>query len=61
MPWPVTTLPLASIGECTAVTGDVASQVTHTMSNANQLTYFTDAGKTYQVLVRPLVPDETGC
>ncbi len=61
VPWPVTTLPLASIGECTAATGDVGAQVTDTMTKANQLTYFTDAGRTYQVLARPLLPDETGC
>ncbi len=61
VPWPVTALPLASVGDCTAVKGDVAQQVTDTMTKANQLTYFTDAGKTYQVLVRPLLPDETGC
>ena len=53
--------PLASVGECTAVTGDVGAQVTDTMTTANQLTFFTDAGKTYQVLARPLLPDETGC
>jgi hypothetical protein len=61
VPWPVTSLPLASIGECTAATGDVGAQVTDTMTAANQLTFFTDAGKTYQVLARPLLPDETGC
>ena len=31
------------------------------LSKANQLTFFTDGGKTYQVLARPLLPDETGC
>ena len=61
VPWPVTSLPLASVGKCSASTGDVAAQVTDTMTKANQLTYFTDVGKTYQVLVRPLLPDETGC
>ncbi len=61
MPWPVTSLPLASVGECAAATGDVGAQVTDTMTKANQLTFFTDAGKTYQVLARPLLPDETGC
>ena len=60
-PWPVTELPLASIGECTAVTGDQAAEVTSTMQEANQLTYFTEGGVTYQVLARPLLPDETGC
>ena len=61
VPWPVPSLALASVGECTAVTGDVGAQVTDTMTTANQLTFFTDAGKTYQVLARPLLPDETGC
>ncbi len=61
VPWPVTSLPLASIGECAAVTGDVGAEVTDILTKANQLTYFTDAGKTYQVLARPLLPDETGC
>ena len=40
---------------------DVGAQVTDTMTKANQLTFFTEAGKTYQVLARPLLPDETGC
>ena len=62
VPWPVASVPLASVGECRAVTEPAAvSQVTTTMTAANQLTFFTDAGKTYQVLVRPLLPDETGC
>ncbi len=62
VPWPIPSLPLASIGECTAVTEPaMVTQVTDTMTKANQLTFFTDAGKTYQVLVRPLLPDETGC
>ncbi len=62
VPWPITSLPLASIGECTAVTEPATvAQVTDTMTKANQLTFFTDAEKTYQVLVRPLLPDETGC
>jgi hypothetical protein len=61
-PWPITSLPLASIGECAAVTEPATvAQVTDTMTKANQLTFFTDAGRTYQVLVRPLLPDETGC
>ncbi|HMK11421.1 MAG TPA: hypothetical protein VK461_07555 [Acidimicrobiales bacterium] len=62
VPWPIASLPLASIGDCTAVTdAATAKQVTDTMSKANQLTYFTDAGRTYQVLVRPLLPDEASC
>ena len=60
-PWPVLGLALASIGECTAVTGDQASAVTAAMQQANQLTYFTEGGVTYQVLARPLLPDESGC
>ena len=62
VPWPITSLPLASIGDCTAVTEPATvAQVTDTMTKANQLTFFTDAGVTYQVPVRPLLPDETGC
>jgi len=62
VPWPVTSVPLASIGECGAVTDrTTVTQVTDTLSKANQLTFFTDGGKTYQVLARPLLPDETGC
>jgi hypothetical protein len=61
VPWPVAGLTLASIGECTAVTGDQASAVTAALEQANQLTYFTEGGVTYQVLARPLLPDETGC
>jgi hypothetical protein len=60
-PWPITALPLESIGECTAVTGDQVSEVTATMQDANQLTYFTEGGVTYQVLARPLLPEEAGC
>ena len=62
VPWPVTSVPLASVGECAAVTDPAkATQVTDTMTKANQLTFFTEAGITYQVLARPLLPDETGC
>ena len=60
-PWPVVSFALASIGECRAVTGDQASEVTAAMQQANQLTYFAEGGVTYQVLARPLLPDETGC
>jgi hypothetical protein len=62
VPWPVASVPLASIGECSAVTeAATVAQVTDTLTKANQLTFFTQAGKTYQVLARPLLPDETGC
>jgi hypothetical protein len=60
-PWPVAGVSLAAIGPCAAVTGEQAAAVTEVMEQANQLTYFTEGGVTYQVLARPLLPDETGC
>ena len=47
VPWPVTSVPLASVGECAAVTDPAkVTQVTDTMTKANQLTFFTEAGIT---------------
>ena len=61
-PWPVASVPLASIGDCGAVTDPATvTQITDTLTKANQLTFFTEGGITYQVLARPLLPDETGC
>ena len=62
VPWPVTSVPLATVGECSAVIDPATvTQVTDTLTKANQLTFFTEAGITYQVLARPLLPDESGC
>ena len=60
-PWPVAGVDLAAAAECLAVTGADADGVRDTMKQADQLTFFTSAGTTYQVVIRPLLPDEDGC
>ena len=62
VPWPVTSVPLASVGECIAVTDP---------ATVTQVTDTTDEGEPAHVLHRgrdhvsgpgaPLLPDETGC
>ncbi len=44
---------LADVAECTVVP---AAEVGDLLASANQLTFFTDAGVTYQVLARPALP-----
>ncbi len=44
---------LADATTCTVVP---ASEVGETLEAANQLTFFTDAGVTYQVLAKPILP-----
>lgn len=60
-PWPVDAVGLAGAADCLAVTGDAAADVRRTMQAADQLTFFTQAGTTYRVTVRPLLPNERGC
>jgi hypothetical protein len=52
--WPAdVTLRLADAGGCTVVN---AAEVGETLATANQLTFFEDAGVTYQVLAKPILP-----
>jgi hypothetical protein len=52
--WPAeATVRLADAATCTVVP---ASEVGETLETANQLTFFTDAGVTYQVLAKPILP-----
>ncbi len=55
--WP-TDVPvrLADASSCTVVP---ASEIGDTLAAANQLTFFTDDGVTYQVLARPVLPGST--
>ncbi len=55
--WPAdVSMRLADAGECTVV---AASEVGETLAAANQLTFFEDAGVTYQVLAKPILPGTT--
>ena len=56
--WPDPTVDLAAAAEC-AVAGGPA--VTAAFADATQLTWFTQGGVTYSVLVRPLLPGDQGC
>ena len=52
--WPAdVSVRLADAAECTVVQ---ASEVGELLASANQLTFFTDAGVTYQLLARPALP-----
>ena len=56
--WPAeATVRLADAATCTVVSAD---EVGETLAAANQLTFFTDAGITYQVLAKPILPG-TNC
>ncbi len=56
--WPAdVTVRLADAATCTFVS---ASEVGETLAAANQLTFFTDADVTYQVLAKPILPG-TAC
>ena len=55
--WPAdVTVRLADASTCTVVSAD---EVDETLAAANQLTFFEDAGVTYQVLARPVLPGST--
>jgi hypothetical protein len=55
VPWPESAPPLASMSTCTEVP---AAAVGDTFDQANQLTRFSQAGSTYTVFVRVLLPGE---
>lgn len=46
---------------CGVVEGEDWDAVHEAASRANELTPWTDAGTTYSIMFRPLLPDETGC
>jgi hypothetical protein len=48
-------------GTCTVVTGDALAAVLPDLRRANARTRWTYAGKTYALVLRPLLPDEHGC
>ena len=56
VPWPDAAPPLASMSTCTEVP---AAAVGDTFDQADQLTRFSQAGATYTVFVRVLLPGET--
>jgi hypothetical protein len=58
VPWPDSSVDLSAATEC-AVAGGPA--VTDAFAEATQLTWFTQGGVTYSLLVRPLLPGEQGC
>ncbi len=69
--WPLAT-PLSTFGEpfragveppmrCGVVTGDELATLRPALEAANQLTYWRSGGATYQLILRPLLPDEAGC
>jgi hypothetical protein len=66
--WPLDTS-LATFGEaygtfgyrCGTVDGDAKSKLQAELRNANTLTPWTDAGAEFTLVVRPLLPDESGC
>ena len=66
LPWPLD-LALADATECTLVDGADAQVLLETLAGANQATQFEQdgaayqAGATYQVFFRPLLPHESGC
>lgn len=69
--WPLST-PLSTFGEpfregmdppmrCGVVTGDDLATLRPALESANQLTFWKSGGATYRLILRPLLPDETGC
>jgi hypothetical protein len=65
--WPLEE-PLATFGEpwglgirCGVVSGEDSAQVTAALASANQMTHWRSGGKTFSLIVRPLLPDEKGC
>jgi hypothetical protein len=67
--WPLST-PLSAFGaptggfegmRCGTVTGDELKTLTPLLQAANQATLWRSAGATYQLILRPLLPDESGC
>ncbi len=69
--WPLAT-PLATFGEpfragaeptmrCGVVRGDDLATLRPALQAADQLTYWQSGGETWSLILRPLLPDETGC
>ncbi len=67
--WPLSE-PLASFGEpypmgqdarCGTVSGDDLQMLLPMAMSANQLTPWESDGERYELLFRPLLPDESGC
>jgi hypothetical protein len=55
--WPTdVSVRLADASSCTTIP---ASDIGETLASANQLTFFSDAGVTYQLLARPVLPGST--
>lgn len=62
--WPGPPLPgepTATGLACTVATGEQATTVVAAAQQADTQTPWTDGGTTWSVLLRPLLPDETGC
>jgi hypothetical protein len=69
--WPLAT-PLASFGapvvapslgdaRCAVVSGDELATLLPAVQSSNELTLWRSGGKEYQLILRPLLPDESGC
>lgn len=66
--WPLDT-PLASFGEpvgqigyaCGTLDGDAAQTLLDAAAQTNTLTPWLDAGEDYQLVIRPMLPDEQSC
>jgi hypothetical protein len=69
--WPLTT-PLASFGapvgnlnmgdaRCAVVSGDELARLLPAVQSSNELTLWRSGGTEYQLILRPLLPDESGC
>jgi hypothetical protein len=68
--WPLAT-PLASFGapvvgnlgdtRCAVVSGDDLAKLLTAVQSSNELTLWRSGGKEYQLILRPLLPDESGC
>ncbi|MCU0504184.1 MAG: hypothetical protein MUE82_00190 [Chloroflexi bacterium] len=69
--WPLA-VPLATFGEpfrpgaepamrCGVVAGDDLATLRPALEAANQLTYWRSGGETFSLILRPLLPEESGC
>jgi len=64
--WPGPALPGTSVGNgldtgCVTVTGEDTAKVLAAAEKANAATPWTSGGRKWTVIIRPLLPDETGC
>jgi hypothetical protein len=60
-PWPVADVDLSAARTCLEAEGEQAEEVRSVMTDADQLTFFTQDDRTWRVAVRPVLPDEDGC